>query len=321
MKKFILPLLAMSILTISATAADFTPGEEIMIDGSTPDVWVTPPTEIIDSEYYSVAGQDWEKGEDMVASVKLDNDEGAIVITLREDYTETKEKPLEGTIKIRDKENGDFLEIVIDCTVGYAQDTIYIDNDGDIPSMVVSPDTIYTVEAEDDGYPYGTLMFQADIADVSVRVYDEEVLFLDYNHTPDRDILLANSESDAVMEFLNFDAEPRFTSVATMTFYGYEDDTYFYSVDNGRLTRLGTDWDEDMESHEIKTNVLGDYVISDEPLRSASDGNDDDDNDNDDNNDNDAYNPDTGATDVVGIAAALATVSIIAAAAISLKKK
>lgn len=318
MKKIIAAMLILTVCVTTAFAADFTPGEEIRIDENDPLVWGSQTLEHeISTTYYSIAGQSWQTGRDLVSSVTVDNEENVFVIKLKPDYQSTRDKTLEGTVKVRDKKNGRFLTMTINCTIGYEQGTIDIGSDGDIADLIVEDDTVYTVTAADKGYPYGTLMFQADIADVSVRVYDKEKLFLGYDRSPDREILLANSENDAIMEFLRFEGRPTFSGNATLSFYGFEKGHYVYEIKNGKLTNTGAKWDDDTDSYVIKTRTLGHYVVSDAPLRSAN-GNTD--NSGGNNNSNNDSNPETGANDVAGVAMALAVVSIVSAAAISLKK-
>lgn len=317
MKKIIAVLLMMTLCVTTAFAADFTPGQKIEIDASDAGVWGTQVLEYeISSTYYSIAGQSWEKGKELVSSITIDNDENYFVINLKPDYLATKDKVLKGTVKVRDKKQGRFLTMTINCTVGYNQASIDIESDGNIPNLIVDPDTVYTVNASDKGYPYGTLIFQADVADVTARVYDKEKFFLGWNREPHKDTLLANAESDAVIEFLNFEGNPSFSGSATVHFYGFEDNYHIYEIKNGRLTKTAAKWDDEQDCFVLKTRTLGNYVISDRTLRSASGTTDND----PDNEDDDATNPDTGANDVVGIASALAIVSLVSAAAMSLKK-
>lgn len=320
MKKLIAVMLIMTVCVTTAFAADFTPGQKIEIDENDAGVWGSQTLDYeISTTYYSIAGQSWEKGKELVSSVTIDNDANFFIINLKQDFQNTKAKPLVGTVKVRDKKNGRFLTMTINCTVGYEQDTIDIESDGNIPSLIVDNQTVYTVKAADSGYPYGTLMFQADVADVSVRVYDKEKLYLGYDRNPHKETLIANAESDAVIEFLNFEGRPTFSGTATVNFYGFEDNYHIYELKNDRLLKTSAKWDNDTDSFVLKTRTLGSYVISDKTLRSASGTTGD--NTDDDFEDDGAVNPDTGASDVAGVAAAIAIVSMAAAAAVSLKKE
>lgn len=315
MKKLIAAMLVLTLCATTAFAADVIPGQEIEIDAGHTAWGSEAPDNELSTTYYSIAGQTWESGKDTVGSVKIDNDRNAVILTLKKDYTSTREKTLKGTIKVRDKKKGRFLSIAIDLAVGFKQDTIDIESDGNIPTLVVDSETLYTVRASDKGYPYGSLLFQADIADVNVRVYDKEKLFLGYNREPDKETLLANAESDALMEFLSFESNPTFSGTATVSFYGLEKDYHIYELKNGRLTKTGAKWEDESDSFILKTRTLGSYVISDMTLRSATGATD-----NETDEDYPDTNPPTGANDVAGIAMALAIVSMVSAAAISLKK-
>ena len=317
MKKVIAAVLILSLCVTTAFAFDFTPGTKIKIDASDKQVWGDQVLDYeISTTYYSIAGQSWETGKDLISSITIDNDDNVFVIKLKPDYTMSKDKDLRGTIKVRDKKQGRFLTMTINCTVGFNRQTIDIQADGSISPLTVDPDTLYTVTATDKGYPYGTLLFQADVADVEVRVYDKEKFYLGYNREPDKETLLANAESDALIEFLNFEGAPTFSGTATVTFYGFEDNHHIYELKNGRLVKTNAKWDNETDSFVLKTRTLGNYVISDKTLRSAG-GTADDTTPPDNGN---QVNPDTGANDVVGIATALAIVSMASAAALALKK-
>ena len=313
----LIAIFALTLIT-PAFAADFYPGSEIRFSAYSNEWGEDKPTNELSSTYYSIAGQDWSAGKELVSSVRIDNEENEVVVSLRPDYQNTKPKKLYGRIKVRDKKQGKFLNLAINCEVGYNTATIDIEGDGNIASMTVEPNTIYTVTASDEGYPYGTLMFNADIADISVRVYDKEKYFLEHDLKPNRDILIANADRDANMEFLNFKAKPSFTGLATISFFGVEPNYNLYSVHNGKLTKLSTSWDKDTECLVHKTRTLGSYVISDKPLLSSGSSN------NQGNNGSvtkpNEVNPPTGAHNAVGIASVIALVTGISACAVITKK-
>ncbi|MEG1687243.1 MAG: hypothetical protein RR276_05110, partial [Angelakisella sp.] len=214
MKKLIAAMLILTVFVTTAFAADFTPGQKIRIN-DTDAVWEEKPEYELSTSYYSIAGQSWETGKELVSGVTIDNNDNTVVISLKPNYTSTKEKALKGVIKVRDKKRGRFLNMNINCMVGFAQATIDIEPDGNIANLVIDPGTVYTVTATDKGYPYGTLFFQADVADVSVRVYDKERFYLGYNREPHKETLIANADSDAVIEFINFEGMPTFSGTAT----------------------------------------------------------------------------------------------------------
>ena len=84
---------------------------------------------------------------------------------------------------------------------------------------------------------------------------------------------------------------------------------YVYQLKDGKLVKAGS-YSEDDGCWVVKARTLGQYVVSTEKLSNAS-GED---------TTEEVDNPDTGANDVVGIAAALGAVALVSAAAVSLKK-
>ena len=85
----------------------------------------------------------------------------------------------------------------------------------------------------------------------------------------------------------------------------------------------GAKWDSEQDSYVLKTTTLGSYVISDKSLKSAGGSTVDDNEENSASGSvgGDASNPETGANDVVGVAAALAVVSLASATALAAGKK
>ena len=196
--------------------------------------------------------------------------------------------------------------------VYYAEGDIEITSDRDTV-FTYAEGTLYTVTDPEDK-AYGT--FEYDFGSdeqygVSVRVYEDEELFLEISEDADKDILKANADADAdYIDFVEWVAHPTFTSNVTLEFYGAEEDDYIYEIKDGKLvTPSRLKWDDDAEVWTLTTRTLGAYVVSDVKLAKAVAEADDD-----------VGNPDTGANDVVGIAGALAVVAMISAAAVSLKK-
>lgn len=316
MKKFLAVALALCMLCSFAFAAEFKPGEKMTITGSE-DKWDTALTDTLTSENYFISTSKWTKGGDLVSSVKIlsSTDGGGLVITLKHDYSTTDDKALQGTITVRQKGSTAVHVLTVATTVGYDSETISISTNGDIPTLNAAADTVYQVEKTEGGKTYGVLKLVADGVEVSVRVYDGEKFFLASDTTPDKNILMANSDNDADPTFLNFVASPTFSSTATVSFFGLDKDTIIYELNNGKLTKTAATWDKESEVWTLKTKTLGNYVISDAELKSASGTTD-----NNGSTTTPDKNPETGANDVVGIASALAVVAVISAAAISLKK-
>ncbi len=321
MKKILASLLAVTMLATTAMAADYTPGQKVEFDELAPG-WSstsTPPEKELHTDNYSITDVKWESGKDLVESVKIDNDENKLVITLKKDYTSTKEKELKGTVKLREKGVSKYHVLSIEGTVGYNQSEITIDSDGYIAEFTPSNDVVYTVKAEGN-VPYGTLEFSADMAEISVRVYEDEKYYLGFNVDPNRDVLLANADSDAEINFLNFEGTPTFNSTATVNFYETNEDSIIYEIKSGKLVKSAAKWDEDSGSWVLKTKTLGSYVISDKELKSPAGTSGSGSSGSGSSNSGSVSNPDTGANDVVGVATALAVVTLVSAAALSLKK-
>ena len=322
MKRIFAAALAGAMLLTSAYAADFRPGQDIEIDSTDP-VWgETQPDQELTTEYYAISGQSWDQGKEMVESVKINSDDERVVISLKPDYTSTKDRTLRGTIKVRDKDKGKILTMDINAQIGYEQGEIVIDSDGDIQPLTVDNETVYTVTADSSSMTYGTLEFSTDLADVSVRVYEDEVYFLGYNRDPHKATLQENADSDAEIDFLNFEGKPKFSGNATLTFYGVERGYHIYELKSDKLVDSGAKWDSEQDSYVLKTTTLGSYVISDKALKSAGTTvNDEEDNSASGSVGDGTSNPETGANDVVGVAAALAVVSLASATALAASKK
>ena len=82
-------------------------------------------------------------------------------------------------------------------------------------------------------------------------------------------VLINNADANATMEFLSFKANPTFSSVATLTFYGANNGSYLYEVRGNKLTRLATTWDNENNALVYKTRTLGSYVLSDVALNAT----------------------------------------------------
>ena len=87
-----------------------------------------------------------------------------------------------------------------------------------------------------------------------------------------------------------------------------EDPHYFYAWDGEKFVDLEAkyDDDEDVNNYVFTADAKGVIIVTDKEIVAAAE--------------EDTKNPDTGANDVVGVAAALAVVSLVAAGAVSLKK-
>lgn len=318
MRKMIAAIAAVLMLGSTAFAADYTPGQKITFDGTEASVW-DGEVKDINKENYSISTQSWDEGKSLIDSVEIDDEEEELVITLKPDYKSKEDKTLKGTIKLREKGTSKYVTLTIDATVGYAQGQIIINAAGDVSLSTsgVESDTVYTVISESNNHPYGTLTFSADSAEVEVRVYEDDVYYLGYSVSPIKSVLQANADSDAEISFLTFEGAPTFTANATVTFYDLEEDGHVYEMKDGKLVETSATWDEDASAFVLKSKTLGSYVLSDKALKNVSSSS----SDSGSSSNGSVTNPDTGANDVIGVAAALGIVALISAAAVSMKKK
>ncbi len=309
MKKVLALVLAvMMMATVAfAVAPDYNPGEDIEIGSS--DI---SSDDLLNTKYYSIKKVSYDTGKTYVASVTLesDEDEDCLTVALKEDYSMDKIKDLKMTVELRGKGRDTKDEVIdIEATVGYeVAELSIVDGDVTLPTEGM----INKVIASEDGEaPYGTMDVRdiADMADVTVRLYEKDKFFWDFNNDADKKVLIANADADAEISFLNFEGKPSFNSTATVYFYEVDEDGFVYELTGeGKIKKSAAKWSEDDGCWVLKTRTLGSYVFSDKALASAAAA------------DDTTTNPDTGANDVVGIATALAVVSLVAAGAVSLKK-
>ncbi|MBC8546163.1 hypothetical protein H8711_04335 [Clostridiaceae bacterium NSJ-31] len=163
---------------------------------------------------------------------------------------------------------------------------------------------------------------------------DEEVVFI-VNATNQKDLFLRLDTEDEALEdkYPNAELEIRYFAGNNKTFrktgeltiptdLDDGDEPYLYEVVDGKLTLCeDAKYDSSDEAFVIKTNKLGNYVISDTKLVDEDADDSDEDGDSTDSTDSSGdatTNPDTGANDFVGLAVALAVVSV---AGIAVAKK
>ena len=289
-------------------------------------------------EHYSDAFRittDWDKGSALVSSVKFDNDCDHIVISLKENYTIEDAKDLVGTITLVAKDdiyqvrpngrlrllyednaklNADFEGTV--CNM--VEDIDGGDNRDDATPVDVADNTIYNVTTS------GWFDFGGDgerLSSVLVRLPEDKQVFAYWNEDPIEDVEDKYYDLDAEIEYVNFVAKPNLGRNAEIAIQGdYSDQYYLYEVVNGDLEPIDADWNEDDGLFEFTASKLTSYVISDKELVAEADEPADDTADEPATDDTTTQNPDTGANDVVGVAVALAAVSLVAAGAVSLKK-
>lgn len=325
MKKVLALVLAVAMMSTVAFAASSTvineatygPGDKIIIGSSELNADGSDAVSALNTDNYSIKKVTYDKGKSYIDSIELDDDEDdELTIKFKKDYTVEKEKAVEMKIELRGKGNDvDVKTVNIEVNTAYLTGLVKVEINEDNEVAAPSFDEINKfVSADNNGAPYGTLEFDTDDGDTSVevRVYDGDKVFLGHDYDADKKVLVANADSDAEISFLNFVAKPSFNSTATVYFYQVDEDGFVYELTGeGKIKKSNAKWSEDDGCWVLKTRTLGSYVFSDKALVSAAAAETETDG---------TENPDTGANDVVGIATALAVVSLVAAGAVSLKK-
>ena len=182
----------------------------------------------------------------------------------------------------------------------------------------VSEPSVWEVKEERSGN--ATFDFAGE-AFFDVNMYEGEKVLLDLNRDYIRSIAIANEDAD--LEFYNFRSSyDEFVRKGTLSLYGKED-SYVYEIIDGKLYDVDFDYNEEEETLEIVTDELGHYVVSDIELDSkeVKPSKPSTENNNNSSSNTDKDNPDTGAADFVGSAAALAVTSVAAAGALAQKRK
>ena len=182
----------------------------------------------------------------------------------------------------------------------------------------VSEPSVWEVKEERSGN--ATFDFAGE-AFFDVNMYEGEKVLLDLNRDYIRSIAIANEDAD--LEFYNFRSSyDEFVRKGTLSLYGKED-SYVYEIIDGKLYDVDFNYNKEEKTLEIVTDELGHYVVSDIELDSkeVKPSKPSTENNNNSSSNTDKDNPDTGAADFVGSAAALAVTSVAAAGALALKRK
>ena len=299
---------------VTITKGDFKPGSKIYIYKDADEE--NDRVKAVNSDNYSITKVKYEEGRNLVEDIYFDDANDQVIVELKDNAALTANKTLDMTFTLKGKgREVDDIDVAIDGTVGYGLVEGYItisDTDDVLFSVPLDDNKNYYKVTKTDASvtaSYGDMEFTTtdEDVDVVVRVYDGDKLYL-YNDTdPDKDILKAYADSDAELTFLNFPGDTTFNATATLYMYK-DEDSFVYELKNGKLVESNAKWSEDDGAWILKARTLGSYVFSDVELDVTEDV------------DDTVENPDTGANDVVGIAAALGVVALVSAAAVSLKK-
>ena len=297
-------------------------------------VYVKPASaaDAIYSYDLSMKNLDWTKGGEAVSSFKLKSDDNGYYfeLKLKENYTLVDEKDLRATFDLRAALAVRYYEFV---DTGVA--TRYVTVSGNatnenytftatVRNDVVEPEVYSTVsDAEDNRFEVadntvykftesGYVSFGSDnrLVQVTARVSKDQKAFLYFDEEVNNDVIDAIDDADADIAFYNFVAHPSFSKGATVTIDDrFDSEPYLYEWVNGKLVEIkDAEWDDADGTFTFKTNKLGEYVVSDKALTIS--GNTTVEESTDDDTNTTETNPGTGANDFVGLAVALAVVSV-----------
>ena len=161
---------------------------------------------------------------------------------------------------------------------------------------------------------------------------------LAYTTAPNDDLIDANPKAN--MNFFTLKARPTFNKLGQMTIYADGDVfKYIYEITtDGKLKELNAKYDKNEEGFVFRTRTLGSYVVSDRELTAYEEEVDEKPAEKPEEKpagesdkpagetstqkpDDGRHNPETGANDMVNVAAALGAVSIAGVGALTLRKR
>ena len=255
---------------------------------------------------------DWSVGGALVDGFYYDKDEADWYLQLNENFTITAAKRLEGEVTfeakgvakkyLKEAEEATEVAYAFEAVVSnHVVEVIGEEDADDVVYADATDNTIYVCVEDEAGYVgFNTGKLLSVLCDLE----SEEKVFA-YN---DEELIEALAEKfpEADIECYNFGSVRTLQNEAELTLQAdYADQYYVYTYNKGVLEAQDYTWNSVDGVYEWTTKTLGSFVISDVELVAAEE---------------ETKNPDTGANDVVGVAAALAVVSLVAAGAVSLKK-
>lgn len=307
-------------ITTLSSGSDVKPGTELAFSLST----FTSTYSAINTaggyasaDYFSIK-VDYARGKELVKEVKFDG--GDVVIVLKDEVKKIpsvanfqvkkitvtgKKDGLAANEKYRNKKYTlETAAATIALKVGYPKASADLTTSGIVGVPSDWEQFVKFKKATSNGADFETLEYaEGDVA-FEVRVYKDEEFFLNLSTSVDLDVVKANP--DAEINFYSFPGKPSFSANATLEIAA-DEGSFLYEIKDGKLVKSSLKYDEDAGAFIGKARTLGKYVVSDIELVAAAVA-------------EETKNPDTGANDVVGVAVALAVVSLVAAGAVSLKK-
>ena len=241
----------------------------------------------------------------------------------------------EATIKVRlldKKTSKELFAGEVELKVGYGQmDDDYIEALGEGESVVVDPAAPVITEEQFETITktnnYKAVTFTYGDWSFDVRTNGTGTKNLVSNTNVIDDIMAKYDDNQ--FKFVTFPAGPTFKYDAAVSIdvsneaVDFNDTFYLYRYNGSKLIPMDASYNQDEGTLEFETKELGRFVITDKKLKDTTvveSGVASDKVDEGDAASGDTQNPDTGANDAVGVAVALGAVSLVAAAAVSLKK-
>jgi len=303
----------------------YAPGSQISIladaftaeDGSA-------PSEDLNRTNYTLS-VDWDKGGAMVDTVKIDNEDKEVQITLKENYSVDQTKDLEGTLSLKSrKEDKTVYTLELSDETKIMVANLVVDVEGskhaeDAEEYNAEADnTIYRNDEDTAGY----VLFKSgsDMMSVLADMAKGEKVFMHINEEEIEEISEKyNKDDEANLYFFSFEGTPSLKNEATLSVEAdYFEDAFVYEFDGEKLREVKAKLNKDEDAYEWTSSKLTTYVVSDAKLKADGTVSGSGDKTEDDKTET---NPNTGANDVVGLAAGLAVVSLVAGGAVMLKKK
>ena len=351
MKKILALVLAVAMLSTVAFAGTFAwnghanPGDTLKLGasafaGTTAAAGSDPLANGMDnydftSDNFAVTAK-WKKGADLVESVKFDDVK--VKITLKDSTSltvDTNKAPnvvldkitVKAKKSIKKWDAATNKEVFVmrsgntyeyknaDATkqlwVGYDVTSGAADVEVDDVTTLVAGDFTKVVKnktaGRDVNVQWNTALYSADQFSLEGKVYVGDKIFFDFDKEySDAAKDLAKKNEDATIDYTKITLDG--LSASHKIVLSAEKDAKVYKLVDGKLAPSGLTWNEDEYGFVGKIRSTTEYVVSDIELKGVTTGG------------SETSNPDTGANDVVGIAAALAVVSLVAAGAVSLKK-
>lgn len=324
MKRTIAAVLGLALMTSTALAANIPYDEAIgasnVAPGNTIDLKFSDfdntsgITGYLDTANFSISTKKITKGANLVKEIKIDDDDGVVRIVLNQNMEQAVpngENLVIDTLSIKAKQNnGDVTRNQTFTKEDIALKIGHVIHEIDLTGSIDTLQEGYNKLISSGDYAYSDVTYSEGDLIIEGRAYKGDKIFVDANFDANATVL--KSFADADLRFINLETNGLPTNFKV--YLTAEEDEYIYKVVDGKLVDAGLKWSDDDYAFTGKVRTSTSYVISDIELETVSTD------EGVENETPEVTNPDTGANDVVGIAAALAVVSLVAAGAVSLKK-